>query len=185
MAQISIEVINVSAPVFTKTARGGYNFIEVAYKKDGKVEGKKIMDFVSKDVFNALRDSVKPGDVLTVSMEKDAKDYWQWTGISASGAASSGVVEGANATAPASGSTRSGTGRVTGSNYETPEERARRQVLIVRQSSLTAALHLEMHNQVKAQVDPEVVLDLAEAFTKWVFKTDPMQAVAAMKDDPV
>ena len=154
----------------------------MAYKKDGKVEGKKIMDFVSKEVFNALRDSVKPGDVLTVSMEKDAKDYWQWTGINSAGAAGTAVVEGANAASPASGSARPGTGRVTGSNYETPDERAAKQRYIVRQSSFTSALDLIKHNAPKGNVDLDSVFDTAKKIEAYVFG-EGMHGIVAMKDD--
>lgn len=174
MSQMQIEVINVSSPTFTKTAKGGYNYIEVAYKKDGKVEGKKILDFVNKSVFDDLSVGVKAGDILNVETEKDDRGYWQWTGFKHGEASEDSGKQGASASRPAAASSKStgGTGRVTGSNYETPAERAARQRLIVRQSSITAAIAIETHNKPKAQIDPNAVMLMADEFVDWVFKSE-------------
>jgi hypothetical protein len=56
------------------------------------------------------------------------------------------------------------------SNYETAEERAARQRLIVRQSSLSNALQYFEITKAKPTVDE--VTDLAESFTKFIFETN-------------
>ena len=54
-------------------------------------------------------------------------------------------------------------------SFETPEERALRQKLIVRQSSITAALELVKLNNPKGGVNPGQVIELAEFFDDWVW----------------
>lgn len=158
--QFEISVLSVSAPQFVKTAKGGYNTLEVAYKKDGKIEGKKLVDFAAPEVYKAAL-ALTPGVVAVVTAEKqlnqrDQKEYWQWVQLSLGGAA---PAESSAASKPV--------GRVTGSNYETPEERARKQVYIVRQSSLTTAIsYFEL---LKAKPETKAVLELAREFEEYVF----------------
>jgi hypothetical protein len=57
---------------------------------------------------------------------------------------------------------------VSGSNYETKEERAARQVLIVKQSSLTNAV-ATLSPGAKAALDANAVIDLAQKYADWVF----------------
>jgi hypothetical protein len=182
-------VIDVSAPQFVKTAKGGYNFIEIAYKDNGKVSGKKVTDFghdKAKPVFEFLK-SVKAGDVLNVTLEK-INDFWVWVSVEKEGnTVGTGMAElpaqGANA---AQSTAPKVAGRVVGSNYETPDERAARQRLIVRQSSLTAALTLMVHNNPKTSFSVDMVTDMAEGLVNWVFEVKSGAAgLAAMKDDTV
>lgn len=183
---IQANVIDVSAPQTVKTARGSYQFIEVAYKKDGKVEGKKVMDFghpLAKDVFNFVK-GVKSGDVINITLEK-VNDFWTWVGVEKEGNSNGETAPVLVAQVPTTNTGASSkAGRVVGSNYENSEERATRQRLIVRQSSLTAALNLTLHNGSKAQVDPIIVMRQAEQFVDWVFEHKTgVTALAAMKDD--
>jgi hypothetical protein len=82
-----------------------------------------------------------------------ARGYWDWVSIGGDNAVSE--------TKPASAA--SGT-RVTGSNYETKEERAQRQILIVRQSSLSSAVELLGPGK---SVDD--VINVAKQFEAYVF----------------
>jgi hypothetical protein len=191
MAKIQIVVIDVAAPTFVKTAKGGYNFVEVAYKKDGKVEGKKLMDFANKELFSFVKNNLKPGVTADVSLEKNEKSgYWDWVGVE--------VVEAVAANAPTEAATPASkpvpaeskaVGRVSTSTYETPEERAlrrafeeRKQVLIVRQSSFSNALAVLELNKAKFTLDD--VLDTAQLIVDWVYEKDtPEQAIRGMSDD--
>ena len=160
----NIEILNVT--VVTKpTAKGSYEMAEVAFKRldTGKVEGKKIMSFTFKEVFNTLK-SASPGTQLTVTTEKNEKTtYWDWTGIAPLGAASTPpAATGSPAKAAGFSSPKS--------NYETSEERAARQVLIVRQSSLSAAVAVLKNDKKPAEVND--VLELADVFSRWVFQKD-------------
>src|SRR2546429_2230137 len=145
--QFQIEVLSVTGPIKNQKGQKSWNVFEVAYKKDGKIEGKKILDFGNPEVYK-LVGQAKQGEVYTVTSEK-INDFWNWTGFTKS---EPGTAQAPQASAPSpaesskgtktpEGRTNSGSsGRVTGSNYETPEERARKQRFIIRQSSLTTAL---------------------------------------------
>src|SRR3990167_1377121 len=79
-----IDVIDVGNEQFVKNARGGYNTIEVSYKDNGKVFGKKLVDFVNKEMYAFVKSLVK-GNKAEVVLEKetgnDGRDYWQWKQI--------------------------------------------------------------------------------------------------------
>jgi hypothetical protein len=183
MAQqtFEIEILSVGQPTFTKTARGGYNSLEIAYKNhtfEGKVEGKKLVDFNDKDVF-AFFKGLTPGARIIVTKEKgEADQYWKWVGAayaseaqaaaSGTGAASTPVSASSDTTAGA-GQTSAGRGKVTGSNYETAEERAKRQVYIVRQSSLGAAIEL-FKVAGNTAVQARDVIEMAKVFEAYVFE---------------
>lgn len=153
-----IEVLNVS-----KTTRPGskpgssFGQLDVAYKNldDGKVSAKKVMSFGDwKNAYEVLQ-SANANEQFTVKNEKKG-DYWVWTEVS------KGVSEN-NATAPKSQSGNP----VPRNTYETPEERARRQVLIVRQSSLSAAIDTLKTDKVVPK--REEVVELAAYYHDFVF----------------
>lgn len=164
-----INIVDVGAPN-THAAKNGrsYQSIEVTYKNDqGQTQSKKLMSFSNPTVFNHIRDLTK-GDALNVTTEKDANGYWQWTGIGGDNT----VSETKQAT-PATG------GRVTGSNYETKEERAARQVFIIRQSSLSTAVELLGTGSKVTDV-----IATAKEFEAYVFsKATGIDAINELEDD--
>jgi hypothetical protein len=166
MANISIEIISVGQPSAVKT----YKVIEVAYKKDGKIEGKKIMSFTNPGVFAAIQ-KLTPGQVVSVGLEKNDAGYWQWVSIGAVEATSAPVGATAVSSAPAR------------SNYETSEERANRQILIVRQSSLGHAVAtLSVGSKGVKGGD---VIALAEQYAHYVLNgdTDKRESLDIFEDD--
>ncbi len=160
MSTMQIEV--VANPVSTvPTAKGSYQVIDLAYKNKSfqdKLEGKKVMSFTNKDVFSALQ-KAQFGDVFEVSRVKNDKGFWDWTAVNGAVSAPSPTY------APNPPDKKAGT-VVPKSNYETAEERASRQVLIVRQSSISSAVDLAVANKVK---DPQEVIKIAQAFEAYVF----------------
>ena len=169
---ITIQVLSVTVN-HVPNAKGGYDVAEVAYKdlKDGKVNGKKIMSFVAKDVFNAIKD-VPPNTILNVTIEKEAgrdgKEYWQWKEIS-KGEAPTGNSAPTSAGNPSPRST-----------YETPEERTIKQRLIVRQSSLSNAI--TMLKTDKKALTVEEVFPLAEQLDAFVYGTKAKEELNPMAD---
>lgn len=168
MSDIQIEIVNVNVSTIP-TAKGSYQVADVAYKNKSfqdKIEGKKVMSFSNKDVFNALT-KASFGDIFTVSRAKNDKGFWDWTAINPG---TSPAVQDSNtpdATSVHKTNAPMKTGNVTPkSNYETPEERAQRQVLIVRQSSISSAVDFAIANKVK---DENEVLRLAKVFEDFVF----------------
>jgi len=145
------------------TKNGSYQKAEIAYKNNtfqGKVEGKAIMSFgASKKAFEILSTS-SSGDTFDVEIIKNDKGYNDWVGLTKGQAAVANAVPG---TAP--GKTPTATPK---SNYETPEERAQRQVLIVRQSSLSAAVNALTPGS-KAALKAQDVIAVAKDFEAYVF----------------
>ena len=143
----------------------GYNVAEIAYKtEDGKTKGMKVLDFLQKDVFATLKDT-KPGDVLNADFEKNAKGFWQFAQVVKTGE----KADVATAATPVSAQTKS-----SGGNWETSAERQARQVMIVRQSSLSNAVALFEATK-NTKVTPDNVIDVAKRFESYVLGTDQPQ----------
>jgi hypothetical protein len=148
------------------TAKGSYQTADVAYKNNtfqGKVEGKKVMSFgATKDSFATLAQA-QPGQTYEITIVKNDKGYNDWVAMAQ-------AVAGAASPAPAAGTYTAGKPAATTprSTYETPEERANRQVLIVRQSSLSSAAAV-LTAGAKAPPSASAVVDLAKVFEAYVF----------------
>ena len=162
MSQVNIEVIDADyADVPKKTGKGTYGQLTVTFKNDeGKVESKKLFDWSTpEETFLKLKLS-KKGDTFAITREKNDKGFWDWKEI-------------ATQTAPVAKA--AGTAAYTKPSYETADERAARQVLIVRQSSLGHALTYHTGKE-SSEVD---VLKTAQAFADWVHQN----RVQDMDDD--
>lgn len=159
---MQITVINVANQT-VPTAKGSYQSLEVTYKDTGgKVGSKKIMSFVqqSKPAFEALSQATN-GEVFTLTQVKDDKGYWVWTG------ATKGTAGGTTTGTTATGNQGS-TGTVAKGNWETSEERAKKQIYIVRQSSLSNAIETLAVGS-KTPPKPEEVMKLAKQYEDFVF----------------
>jgi hypothetical protein len=148
----------ISVAVTTKSSAKGkpYQVAEVVYKNDGKVESKNITEYSK--VFKAVADA-QPGQVFDVASEKDDKGYWQWTSFVRVTGEQAAVSQNTAAATPSSKS-----------NWETSEERAARQVLIVKQSCLSNAVNT-LAAGAKTAPSTEQVLALAQVYTDWVLGT--------------
>ena len=141
---------------------GGYDKAEVAYKgEDGKVSGKNLVSFNAPDAFAVIK-TATTGDVLDVTAEKDAKGYWQWVKVvraEVGTKTSSAAVDGATKVSAVK------------NTYETPEERALKQLYIVRQSSINASL--AFYKDVSGEAASiESVLKLAREFEAYVYRKE-------------
>lgn len=177
--QFSIQVVQVEKTT-KPTAKGSYQMLEVAYKNlsSGKLESKKIMSFASDKAFKALADA-KQGEQYTITSEKNDKTgYWDWHDASQAAPGAAPVVD-------AGLSTPSKALPAVRSTYETPEERAKKQVYIIKQSSISAALKMFELNKEKPTLD--AVTALAQELTDWVFEqpsvNTPEPTLADMTDD--
>lgn len=162
---MNITILNVSVAT-VPTAKGSYQVADIAYKNNsfqGKVEGKKIMSFgATKNSFGVLS-IAQPGDSFEIEVVKNDKGYNDWVSATKGGAVAS------TAAPVAAGKAANASPRST---YETPEERAQRQVLIVRQSSLASAASV-LTAGVKTPPDGDAVISLAKRFEAYVFGTEP------------
>jgi len=150
----------------------GKNFYEkgvVTYTFNGQNKQQTIMSFANPDVFKTLKNA-SPGSEFLVETSKNAAGYDQWSSLKSPN-------EDKPATVQAPGPTK-----VVGSNYETKEERAARQVLIVKQSSLANAVAM-LSPGAKAPLDTKAVLSLAQELTDWVFYVEPPFDVSSVAED--
>ena len=171
---MQVNVVDVSS-LKTHAAKNGrqYQSIEIMYKNDaGQAQNKKLMSFANPAVFKAAQTWSK-GDVIHVSTEKDQNGYWQWTAVGDANTTTDkrddgtaqGSTQAASSTAPT---------RVSGSNYETKDERAARQVMIVRQSSLSNAVATLAIEGSKATAND--VISLAKLYEGYVLGSEPSGA---------
>src|SRR5690606_25981004 len=101
----------------------------------GKTETKKLMSFgPQKDAFDMMINAA-PGEEYTVTVHKNDKGYNDWTSVTPGVSSEPAAARSAPAV-PARGNP------APRSTYETPEERAKKQIYIVRQSSISNAIDL-------------------------------------------
>lgn len=159
----------VTVETVTK-GKNRYQIANVSYTYNGETRGQKIFSFSNPTVFKEIQE-VAPGSTVEVDLAKDDRGYTQWAKIT--------VGEKAAASAPA------GTNRVVGSNYETREERAARQVLIVRQSCLAQAVATLAINPDGRPVPAEYVTELADTYVDWVMNGNQEDLDKAHTDNGV
>jgi hypothetical protein len=139
-----IEILSVSVE-----DKGKYKMAEINYKgQDGKPAQKKLASFTNADVFKTLTGAAS-GSGFDIDQVKNDKGYWDWT----------------KATSATSAKAAASTGNASPkSTYETAEERAQRQILIVRQSSLSSAIAL-----LGTKASPQQAIEVAGLFEQYVF----------------
>lgn len=144
--QITINNVDVE-----RTAK--YSKAVVEYNTpEGKSEKKNVMSFTNKDLFNTLS-IAKQGEVYDVQLGKNDKGYWEFT------SATKATSTAGNKPTTASPSPKS--------TYETPEERAARQLYIIRQSNINAAISLLSVGAKGLKVND--VLETAKVLEDYVF----------------
>ena len=132
------------------------------------------MSFTNPKVFNDVQ-TFKNGDMAYVETTKGApnaqgQQFWQWDSISGGDAAAPSV--GATSTASAGAVTQRST---SGSSYPTTEERAKTQLYIVRQSSLSNSVALA--NAVgDKKATATTIIEVAKQFEAFVMGTTPQRA---------
>lgn len=136
--------------------KGKYQMLDVAYRSDGQIKGKKLMSFTFPEVFKAMK-AAQQGEVFEVRTQKNDKNFWDWVEVSKGGSAQTGGNSMATATTASPKST-----------YETAEERANRQILIVRQSSVSNAIEYLKLNPKKVP-SVEEVINIASKLEDFVF----------------
>ena len=176
--------VNIQVP---KKGGGTYPGCLLTYRdRDGKACEQAFHENAFK--YNAaLMESLQSlvnGD--TFMMEKEKKgDFWNVLSIAKTDGMTASPAPVASGGSPSSSPESKPAGKVLGSTYETPEERAKKQVYIVRQSSITAALaYFALNKATKAST--EDILAIAKEFEKHVFATaevDPVEAIIDMDDD--
>lgn len=161
----------ITSTIETKpTAKGSYQQLELVYKNltfQNKVESKKLMSFGAGAGSFVTLSTAQSGSNWDIEVTKNDKGYNDWVGCTESNGAVPAQAPATAAGRPAPAATTT----APRSNYETPEERAQRQVLIVRQSSLSAAV-ATLSVGAKA-LKPADVIALANEYVGFVFDLKP------------
>ena len=179
---MNITILSVTIAT-VPTAKGSYQVADVAYKNNtfqGKVEGKKVMSFgATANGFKALS-TAQPGETYEVEVVKNDKGYNDWVSMQKAGVGVGGPQTGQT---PQGIQGKTGASTTPRSTYETPEERAAKQVFIVRQSSLATAERM-LSVGAKAPVKVEDVLTVAQKLEAYVFAKPKLGGESGFDDVP-
>jgi hypothetical protein len=141
-----IKIVEVGSPELKQGPKAKYSVFELSYESEGQLRKRKIMSF-AKEVYATLKGS-NPGEHYDIVTKKNG-EYWDWVGAT--------KQEGAGATHAAASTGGGSYGR------ESAEERAQRQVMIVRQSSLGHAVEALGPGQTS-----DVYIEMAKYFEAYV-----------------
>lgn len=156
--------VEVQEVVVTEAGNGPrkYKVADVTYTWNGNNRKQRVMSFANPDVFKTLSGINSPVSA-EVETTKNAKGYDEWAKITLGSAP---VV-------PAASAAKAVGGKVMGSNYETSEERAKRQLMIVRQSSISNAIDfIKLDAHPVQAADMGTVLGIAQQMVDFVYGTD-------------
>lgn len=176
--QIQGTVISYTASTkIQKKGGGSYDAWELVYRSPENEVKQLAKPVQSLKFTKGLKESLaslSPNDEFTAVLEKNANDYWEVQEVV------KGVTVAETVTQPVVGAVTTSisserpvqaqraANRVTGSNYETPEERAKKQVVIVKQSSISNAIATLKEDG--KELSPDRVVEVAEFYDKWVNK---------------
>lgn len=161
---MQIEITNVGAVYTDKKLEK----MELHYNRDGKPTKRLLVNVAdSKEVFGKLRGAAV-GDKYEIDLKKDG-EFWNWVGANK-------ISSDYTTTAPGSTSAPKAAGTTVKSTYETSEERAARQILIVRQSSLSSAITVALS---RGDQSTAGIIAIAKQFESYVFE----KATEEIKDD--
>lgn len=153
----------LSVEVSTKTSKAGKNYqnAEVAYKNfdSGKVESKNINQY--NKTFKFVTEAAA-GQTAEIGVIKNDGGYWEWDSFKRV------VMTEQEKAAPVQEAAKAAIVSTAKSTYETPDERARKQCYIVKQSSLSLAKDL-LSVGAKSPPKKEEVVELAQYFVDYVF----------------
>lgn len=164
---MQIEIVSVEQATKLNKSGKPYNTVTVVYRDEqGRVSQKVVMGFGA--TANAARDlaNAVSGQRYNVDYVKNASGYNDWVDVSLISASSGATPFAAPAAAAGSNSKPKSV-----SNFETSEERAKKQVYIVRQSSLANAV-ATLSVGSKTAPKPEEVIAVARKYEQYVFDTE-------------
>jgi hypothetical protein len=178
---MNITILNVAISTMPAKKQGGkpYQLAEVAFKNNsfgGAVSGKKITSYSK--AYQAVAEA-QPGETFDVTTEKNG-EFVEWVSLTKAGAGSVSPVVQQGKVPQSTGTQTTASPRST---YETPEERAKKQVYIVRQSSLSTAADLL---SVGAKSPPAVdqVIETAKKLEAYVFGIQKLGGSTGFDDIP-
>ena len=171
--QVKIQEVNVEK---VNNGKGGYEVANVNYLYKGDAKTTKIMSFSNPQVFKDVQKYA--GKTVSVETTQNGK-YTNWAKIEP-------VAD--EPTSVGKSDVVKATSTPTRSTYETPEERAQRQLMIVRQSSISNSISFikEFSSPAALEaVDMDVVLGIAQQFVDFVYKKDELGTKEDWPDEDV
>lgn len=181
---MQIQIINIATTEALTKANKPYTVVEATFKNlsfQGKVEAKKIMPFGENSNAHKALINAQNGDVFDVQVVKNSAGYNDWVavtpGVAGSPSPTTQSVQPAQTAGRVLPASSAASAPARTSTYETPEERAKKQVYIVRQSSLSAAI-ATLGAGAKSALKPSDVIAVAKEYEAFVFDT-----AAAPADD--
>jgi len=136
------------------TAKGSYQKMTVVYKTDrDETKTKTVMSFSNPAVYDAIK-KLNAGDSVEVAYVEGDK-FYNWASVKAVTGSSPVVDQKMASNTPARNST-----------YETPEERAKKQVYIIKQSCLAQAV--ASYGSPTGPEDIPKILARADQMVEWV-----------------
>ena len=173
--QIKVTVVqNVLKSATNKNGKE-YKVHEVAYKNHSfqdKLEEVKVNSYSK--IFSQVGE-MQASQSFLVDKEKNDGGCWEWQKVSP--ISPTDVV---TETSPTE--TKTVKAAIGKSTYETPEERAKKQVYIVKQSAINYAIQA-LSPGAKTALKTEEILVLAQKFANWVFSDNPALAFDDIPDD--
>lgn len=174
---MQIQLLSVEVNNAVSKSGKGYEQLVVAYKNlsfNGKVESKTLMPFgLQKEAFTTLKNA-KPIDVFDVEVIKNEAGYNDWVQVKKGQADATGGATSNHSAAKTGGTAQSAT---KSGGWETPEERAKKQIYIVRQSSISAAVNA-LSVGVKTGPKPAEVIEFARQLEAYVFEAEQAAQIA-------
>lgn len=163
-------VVAVENKSATSKAGKPYKLVEVAFKNNtfqGKLESVKVNQY--SQVFGAVA-GMQPGQTYTVFKEKDTSGYYQWMSVTQAVPGTNIPVSSPAAAvlAPNNVSTA-----MSSAKNEYASQDARKQVYIVKQSAVKAAVDL-LSIGAKTPPSTQLVLEQAQKFVDYVFEEKPL-----------
>lgn len=174
--QVKIQEVNVEK---VNNGKGGYEVANVNYLYKGDAKTTKIMSFSNPQVFKDVQKYA--GKTVSVETTQNGK-YTNWAKIEVV------ASEDSPTSAATSGYAAPGSKTPARSTYETPEERAQRQLMIVRQSSISNSISFikEFSSPAALEgVDMDVVLGIAQQFVDFVYKKEDLAGKEDWPDEDV
>ena len=187
--QVTVQIVSITFDTTIQGQAKKYPGTEVIYKTtDGKVQTKNIhtKNFGFNKTLRGDLEALTTGDFALIT-EAHEGDFWKWlTVVKTDGQAPAAAAPATSApSGSVGGAAPAPTQTQVRSNYETPEERklrrdadAARQVMIVRQSSITAALKLSELDGSEYSPDEAAIIASAKIFEAYVLGTEVAQEVA-------
>lgn len=157
--------------------KGKYNSLKIAFRnlESNKVLNTNILSFTFPDVFATLK-GAEVDSVWDVKAVKNDAGFWDWSSVKP---ASEVDEVPSPATKKGTYSAPMNKANVAGRDFESKAERAIRQVLIVRQSSITAA------TAILNPTTPDKVFELAAKIEDWVFRGKAAKAVSQLGNQSI